>query len=387
MSETIFNFHDTLLLATSFQSLLFVILIIVLKRDLHLSDLFLVGFFLAQAAIPIHLLIIYGEVASEVALNWSPNLFLMFDTAYWIEGPLLLWYTRSLLFKEFHLKKRDLIFLIPTLAYVVYILSTFYSWDDASKMQYILDYRDLKAPSIPHSLEAIRGILFVFFGTLCLIEIRHAQQQIHHRYSNIEKIDFVWLGSLVAAFIVLRAWTLIVVGVAFLEPYLDDAIFNALGLAGNYLMFGMINILIFFSMTRSTVFAGKISRAHIHTDTDDIEIDPELTERIQNHMQVHKPYLSPYLNLDQLASQLSMHPRALSVAIKHNFQTNFYEFINSYRIEEAKQHLRDKENPNRTMIEILGDAGFNSKATFNAIFKKLVGMTPTQYRRSVHSPE
>ena len=44
--------------------------------------------------------------------------------------------------------------------------------------------------------------------------------------------------------------------------------------------------------------------------------------------------------------------------------------------------LEDRENPNRTMIEIHGEAGFNSKATFNAIFKKVVGMTPTQYKAS-----
>lgn len=384
MSDVIFNFHDTLLLATAFQSFLFVLLIIALKKDLHLSDMFLIGFFLAQSAIPIHLIVVYGEVASEVALTWSPDLFRLFEIAYWIEGPLLLWYTRSLLFKEFRLRKRDLVFLIPALAYLIYLLATFYSWDLAAKTQYILEYRELKAPSIPHLIEAVRASIFVIFAIMCLIEVRHAQQQVHHRYSNIEKIDFVWLASLVAAFIVLRAWTLIVVGVAFLQPYLDDSIFNALGLGGNYLMFGIINALIFFSMTRSAVFAGKISRSSIHSENDNVELDPELAQRIQNHMQLHKPFLSHYLNLDELSNQLSMHPRTLSVAIKNNFQTNFYEFINSYRINEAKEMLEDSNKPNRTMIEILGDSGFNSKATFNAIFKKLVGMTPTQYRRSLN---
>jgi AraC-like DNA-binding protein len=384
VSDVIFNFHDTLLLATAFQSFLFVLLIIALKKDLHLSDMFLIGFFLAQSAIPIHLIVVYGEVASEVALTWSPDLFRLFEIAYWIEGPLLLWYTRSLLFKEFRLRKRDLVFLIPALAYLIYLLATFYSWDLAAKTQYILEYRELKAPSIPHLIEAVRASIFVIFAIMCLIEVRHAQQQVHHRYSNIEKIDFVWLASLVAAFIVLRAWTLIVVGVAFLQPYLDDSIFNALGLGGNYLMFGIINALIFFSMTRSAVFAGKISRSSIHSENDNVELDPELAQRIQNHMQLHKPFLSHYLNLDELSNQLSMHPRTLSVAIKNNFQTNFYEFINSYRIDEAKEMLEDGNKPNRTMIEILGDSGFNSKATFNAIFKKLVGMTPTQYRRSLN---
>lgn len=384
MSDVIFNIHDTLLLATSFQSLLFVLLLIALKRDLHLSDFFLIGFFLAQTAIPIHLLVSYGEVFSDIALQQSPNLFRIFDIAYWVEGPLLLWYTRSLLFKEFHLNKTDFLFLLPAVIYSVYTLATFYSWGAAEKILYIQEYRELLAPSLPHLLEALRAIIFVIFGLMCLTEIRHAQQQIHHRYSNIEKIDFVWLASLVATFIILRSWTLLVVGIAFLKPDLGSAIFNTMGLVGNYLMFGLINVLIFFSMTRSAVFAGKISKHNIHSHSEDaeVEVDPLLTERIQRHMETHKPYLSHYLNLEELANQFSMHPRALSVAIKNNFHTNFYEFINSYRINEAKSLLEDHDTQDRTMIEILSDAGFNSKATFNAIFKKIVGMTPTQYKAS-----
>ena len=384
MSDAIFNFHDTLLLATSFQSLLFVLLLVGLKRDLHLSDLFLIGFFLAQTTIPIHLLVSYGEVFSDIALQMSPNLFRIFDIGYWLEGPLLLWYTRSLLFKEFHLRKTDLLFLLPAVIYIIYTLATFYSWGAAEKILYIEEYRELIAPSLPHSLEALREIIFVFFGLMCLIEIRHAQQQIHHRYSNIEKIDFVWLASLVATFMVLRCWMLLVVGLAFLKPDLGSETFNSMGLFGNYLMFGLINMLIFFSMTRSAVITGKIYKQHIHSNNDDVEIevDPLLTERIKRHMETHKPHLSHYLNLEELANQLSMHPRALSVAIKNNFHTNFYEFINSYRINEAKRLLENHDTQDRTMIEILGDAGFNSKATFNAIFKKIVGMTPTQYKAS-----
>jgi len=93
-----------------------------------------------------------------------------------------------------------------------------------------------------------------------------------------------------------------------------------------------------------------------------------------------KPYLYPLLNLDQLASQLSMPPRALSLAIKSQFETNFYEFVNSYRINEAKQILADPQQKHKTMIEISNECGFNSKATYNSFFKKLVGATPSQYR-------
>ena len=382
MSDAIFNIHDTLLLATSFQSLLFVLLLMWLKRDLHLSDFFLIGFFLAQAAVPMHLLINYGEAFKHIALAHSPNWFRMFDIAYWVEGPLLLWYTRSLLYKEFQLSKFDLLFLAPALAYSIYTLITFYSWETAEKVLYVQQYRDLLAPSGPRPLEAAREIIFVAFACMCLIEINHAKQQVQHRYSYIEKIDFVWLASLVATFILLRAWALLVVGLAFIKPNLGFAVFNALGLAGNYLMFVLINVLIFFSMTRPAVITGKISKKHIHTNNDEVDADPVLAERIQQHMLNNKPYLSHYLNLEELAKQLGLHPRSLSVAIKNNFNTNFYEFINSYRIKEAMRLLADPENPHRTMIEIHGEAGFNSKATFNAIFKKVVGMTPTQYKKS-----
>lgn len=383
MSEPIFNIHDTLLLATAFQSFSFVLLILIAKRDPHVSDYFLIGFFLAQTIIPIHLLIIYGEQFRFIALELSPNLFRVFEFAYWLQGPLLLWYTRALLYREFSLSRIDPLYLLPALVYLLYSSTTFFSWEDAAKVQYIEQYHQLVAPSLEHGLEAARETVFAFFIVLCLLEIRHAQQQVHHRYSNIEKVEFAWLGWLVIAIAVTRFWSLAVVGLAFLQPDLGVELFDMLGLTGNYLMFAMINVLIFFSLTRTSIFAGKLSRSKLHAETEEIEIDPVLTRKIEQHMQDSKPHLSHLLNLDELAKQLEMHPRALSQAIKQQFNTNFYEFINGYRIEEAKRMLGDPEQPNRTMIEILDEAGFNSKATFNSFFKKLVGMTPTQYKASL----
>ena len=113
MSSTILNIHDAVLLSISFQSLSFVVLLLIAKRDRIVSDYFLAGFFLAQAAIPLHLLVTYGDVVRDVALASSPDLIHLFRIAYWIEGPLLLWYTRSLLYREFALQKFD--FILPWL--------------------------------------------------------------------------------------------------------------------------------------------------------------------------------------------------------------------------------------------------------------------------------
>ena len=98
-------------------------------------------------------------------------------------------------------------------------------------------------------------------------------------------------------------------------------------------------------------------------------------------MTSQKPYLDPLLTLDNLAAQSNIPARQLSQLINRHFEKNFFEFINGYRIDEAKELLANKENEKVTIIEIMAKVGFNSKATFNTFFKKIVGLTPTQFRK------
>lgn len=380
MSAHILNFHDTVLLATGFQSLLFIFLILYVKHERHISDYFLIGFFIAQIAISLHVLVNFNYEIRILGLNFSPSLMHIFDIAYWVEGPLLLWYTRSILYKNFALSAKDSLYLLPPFLYFIFMVVVFYSLDPAGKVQYLAEEQGAGAPSITHGIEAIREGLRVFFGVLCLIDIRHARSELRDRFSNIEKIDIGWLSILVIAFTAVRVWIFIVVWVAIVAPDLGPSIFNYLGLGGNYLTFALITSLMFLSLQRSSIFDGHMTEDKPVQETEEDTLDPELAEKIKSHMLENKPYLLPLLNLDQLASQLSMHPRALSVAIKKHFKTNFYEFVNSHRINEAKVILSDPEQKHKTMIEISGDCGFNSKATYNSFFKKLVGSTPTQYR-------
>ncbi len=380
MSAHILNFHDTVLLATAFQSLLFIFLILLVKHERHVSDYFLIGFFAAQIVIPIHVLVNFNTEIRILGLQFSPNLLHLFDIAYWVEGPLLLWYTRSILYKNFALRRKDALYLVPTFIYFVYMSFAFYSLESAEKIEFLTLEQIADAPSIRHTTEAIRESLRVFFGVLCLMDIRRARNELRERFSNIEKIDIGWLSILVIAFTAVRVWILIVATLAFFIPDLGESIFNYMGLGGNYLTFALITALMFLSLQRSSIFDGHMTDDSSSEAPQDEELNPELARKIEEHMRDEKPYLLPLLNLDQLASQLSMHPRALSVAIKKHFKTNFYEFVNSYRINEAKLILSDPSQKDKTMIEISGDCGFNSKATYNSFFKKLVGSTPTQYR-------
>ena len=72
---------------------------------------------------------------------------------------------------------------------------------------------------------------------------------------------------------------------------------------------------------------------------------------------------------------------ALADAINKAFGTNFFEFINSYRIEESKRYLADEKYKDMTIMDILLESGFNSKSAFQRFFKRLTGISPTEFRR------
>ncbi len=102
-------------------------------------------------------------------------------------------------------------------------------------------------------------------------------------------------------------------------------------------------------------------------------------KKLIHSIDVETSYLNPDLTLKGLAEQLSIHPNQLSWLINHEFNKNFNEFINHYRVEAFKQISKDPKNSHITLIGLAYDSGFNSKTVFNTSFKKETGMTPIQY--------
>jgi len=83
------------------------------------------------------------------------------------------------------------------------------------------------------------------------------------------------------------------------------------------------------------------------------EIDKDTIKFIEDYMQNKKPFLANILTLEQLATQMEMPPRTLSNIINRHFKRNFFEFINEYRIDEAKKQLAAPENKSKTIIDIM----------------------------------
>ena len=100
-------------------------------------------------------------------------------------------------------------------------------------------------------------------------------------------------------------------------------------------------------------------------------------------MKEKEPFLDSSLTIQDLANQMNVNVRDISVLINQTMGQHFFDFINQYRIEKAKSILKNPEKKNLTVLEILYEVGFNSKSSFNTAFKNYTNLTPTQYRKSV----
>lgn len=105
-------------------------------------------------------------------------------------------------------------------------------------------------------------------------------------------------------------------------------------------------------------------------------------EKIKSHMKNEKPYLDANFSISDLSLQTEIPIRELSILINHHLNKHFFDFVNEYRIEKAKELLLSIDRKNHTILEILYEVGFNSKSSFNTAFKKQTQLTPTQYRRN-----
>ena len=112
------------------------------------------------------------------------------------------------------------------------------------------------------------------------------------------------------------------------------------------------------------------------TDAEAVEL-----ARIESRMVEARLHLEPQITLAELAERLAVPPRRLSELVNGIHGRNFSDWINGWRVEEAQRLLASEADAHRNVLDILLDAGFNSKSTFNAVFKVKTGMTPTQYRR------
>ena len=144
----------------------------------------------------------------------------------------------------------------------------------------------------------------------------------------------------------------------------------------------LINCFYYLGLKQVTLFKGLEENNSVEETVNEYKISDELfdsyIEKLNAYLENEKPYLEFNISLNDLANNLSISPRNLSHIINKKFKMNFFDYINSFRLKLVKEELKNSQKP---IKEIMYNCGFSNKATFNAIFKKATGYTPSQYRQ------
>jgi AraC-like DNA-binding protein len=249
---------------------------------------------------------------------------------------------------------------------------------------------DILQQHLPKSVTIASTLIFIqFLGyvTASLQSVATYKKTATQHLSADRQMDVSWLSSTIIFF-------LLVIVITIINGLLAQTALATYYLVGfNIIILGtlifVVNILLkalqrpyFFSFSEGDFLAAKAIPALQMTAPGPEKLEKEkIAQDVLKYMQNNRPYLEPELTLEQLASRLSLKPRMLSQSINEVLGQNFYDFVNRFRIEEASRLLANPKDEKITVLEVLYEVGFNSKSSFNALFKKYTGMTPTAFRQ------
>ncbi|MGD8174922.1 helix-turn-helix domain-containing protein [Marinimicrobium sp. ARAG 43.8] len=380
MDKVQFNFHDLVLMMTALQCLLFSALLVATNARHIKSTYFLAAFLLAHAFIPLHEMILWGAQFKWTVRIEAPWLYFLGGFAYYLDGALLYLCVKSLVFRDFSLRWRDTLHLIPFALFAVFMWIVFYRLP-MEQREVLINDEILVYGAQYVTADFLSKWLRAGYAVACLVLIVRYKRLLKSTHSNIAKVDTNWVTTLVVGFLVVMLMEVVlsVAKLVSLRHPFDLKVFEYIGLTGYYTMFLLVNLLVFTGIRYFASFVAVPQKETAKKPLTDELLNPEVAREVDNTMRRDKLFMEPDVTLDHLATQLSIPGRDLSMLINRHFGVNFYEFINRYRVEEAKQLLaRDAD---KTITDIYLEVGFNSKSVFNTFFKKNAGVTPSQYRK------
>ena len=140
--------------------------------------------------------------------------------------------------------------------------------------------------------------------------------------------------------------------------------------------------LTFWLIRRSHLFFSRQSRGDKYAhSTLDQQLSQDLQQKLLAYLDSDKPYLNQKLSLAQVAEYLSTSSNALSQVINSSMGKTFNDLINEYRLKEVKHKLVDPKEQHKKILALAYESGFQSKASFNRIFKKHEGVSPQDFKR------
>ncbi len=291
-------------------------------------------------------------------------------------GILLYLYVKSVTIPHYTFSAKEFIhFAWYLLHFVILIPFYFYSYNE--KIDFIIKLYLGDPGQLERATVFFRVAIRFVYVLLSLRLLYKYRKLVKQTFSDIEEKQLDWLRNLILAYFFLSP---LVIAFRILGWHIE-----VMFLVSIYL--SVVNYLIGFYFLKYQGIYSDIKeelKKTIKYERSGLtnEKAQQLKIELMQLMESDQIYSEPKLTAKDLAEKLGVSTNILSELLNEHFNQNFYDFINSRRIEEAKKILSNSESKNMTVLAVAFEVGFNSKSTFNSVFKKFTGMTPSQYKLS-----
>lgn len=327
--------------------------------------------------------LIYATLFTSGQIKKLPFLLRTTDNLQFLLVVLTYFFIRSHVEKGKFDKKFFLISLIPYLLSTIYLLPIWFS----SSAEKLLFYKEFMNRNVPIDFKILYFLkilfAFIFLGLSLKILKKHVKKT-KMIFSNLEDVNLNWLRNIVFIY-------LFIFSVALLRPFFDfgpQSIY-LLGFAVIFLIFylSIHNITqkeIYREISYETLKIAEIILDDNKYKSSTISLDEAETiyQKLNSFIIEDKTYLDKNCTLQCLSQKIEIPSASISQVLNQFYETNFYEFINKFKIEAAKNMLLDENFKNLTIDAIAKECGFKSKSTFYNSFKKATGLTPSKFQKT-----
>jgi AraC-like DNA-binding protein len=304
-----------------------------------------------------------------------------------LQGPFLYLYISALIKTKFNLSGKHLLHFLPFLLFNTFLIISYFFPEISQGIR--LDHKesDHHPPLLFHFFLIITALSGPVYFVFSIRLFKKLDINIFNNFSFSEEINLDWLRKLVYSFGLI--WTVLMTFATIHHVFhLFSWIFCTHGL---FLSLSVFVILIgYFGLKQKEIFIQYPDKSTDYVTEPRVKYatmpltEDEATEyaaKLQLYMSSEKPYLDASLTLPDLANMLQISSHLLSRIINEKLGSNFFDFINHYRVEEVKRKISNPAFDHLSILGIAFECGFNTKSAFNRVFKKLTGLTPSEYKK------
>jgi len=314
-------------------------------------------------------------------LEFWPSLGFVFTPVQWLLTPSLYFFVVAKVSSNFSFQRRDLWHLIFALSALVYWTVSYFSLPLAGKAAFIQSgvlSEPLNALIIPLTSDLIQ------LAYLVAAQRRLAAYGLTLRnwFSQVDDRDILWTRRVLAIWVVgFLGHMLFTISLRVFEWYgLVRMVLDLLNITHLVLINALMVLAVVGHFETISPYAIASRKKKYASSGQSAEQRRALFARLQQEMETNAHFLRMDLNLGELAGLMAVTSRELSEAMNGEGGVSFYDFVSHYRVEAA-EHLLLKQ-PHEPILDIAYQSGFNSKSTFNKVFKTTTGQTPSEFRKT-----